>query len=97
MEEVDDQVYHCVHNGKDQYQKNTLDPVWPEITKEVRDLCDGGDVCKSFLINVQDYDFECPKDDFLGFCVASIIDLIKANLRKEGISLQPGKAGHKWG
>jgi hypothetical protein len=33
----------------------------------------------------------------MGYCVLSIFDLIKANLLKEGIPLQPGKAGHKWG
>jgi hypothetical protein len=97
MGEVNDKVYQCVHDGKKQYQRNTLDPVWPEITKNVRDLCDDGNIHKPFLINIWDYDFQCPNDDFMGFCVLSIFDLIKANLRREGIPLQPGKAGHKWG
>jgi hypothetical protein len=97
MGQVDDKLYRCVYNGKKQYQQNTLDPVWPEITLNVHDLCDGGNIHKPFLINVWDYDFECPNDDFMGFCVLSIFDLIKAYLRKEGIPLQPGTAGHKWG
>ena len=97
MGEVDDQLYLCVHDGKKQFQRNTLDPVWPPVTINARDLCDGGNVYKPFIINFWDYDFECPNDDFMGYCVLSIFDLIKANLRKEGIPLQPGKAGHKWG
>jgi hypothetical protein len=97
MGEVDDKNCLCVHNGKDQYQSNTLDPVWPEMRIQVRDLCDGGNLRKPFLINVWDYDFECPNDDFMGFCVVSILDLIKGHVRMEAIPLQPGKAGHKWG
>lgn len=97
MGEVDPKLYLCVHNGKKQYQRNTLDPVWPEMTLRVRDLCDGGNLHNPFIINFWDNDFECPRDDFMGFCVLSILDLVKANLAQEGIPLQPGKAGHKWG
>jgi hypothetical protein len=97
MGQVDDDLFRCVYNGKEQYQRNTLDPVWPEMTVNVQDLCDDGKIYKPFLINVWDYDYECPNDDFMGFCVLSILDMIKAYLRKEGIPLQPGKAGHKWG
>ena len=97
MGEVDDKNHLCVHYGKKQAQQNTLDPVWPELTIPVRSLCDNGNVYNPFLINIWDYDFECPNDDFMGFCVLTIFDLIKANLRQEGIPLQPGKAGHKWG
>ncbi len=97
MGQVDDKIYHCVHDGKKQYQRNTLDPVWPEMTMKVQDLCDDGNIYKPLLINVWDYDFECPNDDFMGFCVLSIFDMIKAYLRQEEIPLQPGMAGHKWG
>jgi hypothetical protein len=97
MGEVDNEKYQCVHDGKKEYPRNTLDPVWPLITKKVRNLCDDGNIYEPFLINIWDYDFECPNDDFMGFCVLSIFDLIRANLRREGIPLQPGKVGHKWG
>jgi hypothetical protein len=97
MGEVDEKVYQCIFDGKKQFQKNTLDPIWPELSLPARDLCDGGKLNFPFLINIWDYDLECPNDDFMGFCVVSILDLIKANLLKEGIPLQPGKAGHKWG
>jgi hypothetical protein len=97
MGEVDDKIYRCVYDGKKDHQRNTLDPVWPEMTQHVQGLSDNGNLCNPFLINVWDYDFECPNDDFMGFCFVSIFDLIKANLHKEGIRLQPGKDGHKWG
>jgi hypothetical protein len=33
----------------------------------------------------------------MGFCFMSIFDLFVSCLHKCAISLQPGKAGHKWG
>ena len=97
MGEFNERIYLCVHDGKKQFQKNTLDPIWPEVSKPALELSDGGVFDSPFIINIWDYDFECPNDDFMGFCVVSILDLIKANLLQEGIPLEPGKAGHKWG
>ncbi len=97
MGELDDRIYSLVHNGRKEAQQNTLDPVWPEVKLNARDLSHLGHLYNPFLINIWDYDFECPNDDFMGFCVVSIFDLIKAKFLQEGIPLQPGKAGHKWG
>ncbi len=62
-----------MHDGKFQYQSNTLNPVWPEMRIQVLDLCNDGNLHKPFLINVWDYDFECPNDDFMGFCGQNLI------------------------
>ncbi len=59
MGEVDDKVYRCIFDGKKQFQKNTPDPIWPEICLPARELCDGGKLKFPFLINIWDYDFEC--------------------------------------
>ena len=53
------------------------------MTKHARDLSESGNLCNPFLINVWDHDFECLNDDFMGFCVVSMIDLIKANLTEK--------------
>jgi hypothetical protein len=86
-----------VYNGKNQYQKNTLDPKWPTIIVPLYNLCDNCDFTKPIVIDIWDYDFECPHDDFMGFCHISIYEIFIAFLEKKTIPLQPGKEGHKWG
>jgi hypothetical protein len=86
-----------VYNGKKNYQKNNLNPEWPTIVAPLNKLCDGCDISKPIVIDIWDYDFECPNDDFMGFCLMSIFDLFLSCLQKCPIPLQPGMAGHKWG
>jgi hypothetical protein len=93
----DDNESNWVYNGKKFYQKNNLNPEWPTIVAPLSKLCDNCDISKPILIDIWDYDFECPHDDFMGFCLISIFDLFVSCLRKCAIPLQPGKAGHKWG
>jgi hypothetical protein len=93
----DDNESHWVYNGKKHYQKNNLNPEWPTIVAPLSKLCDLGDISKPILIEIWDYDFECPHDDFMGFALISIFDLFVSCIRKCAIPLQPGKAGHKWG
>jgi hypothetical protein len=85
-----------VYNGKEHFQKNNLDPKWPVIVVPLIKLCDGCKITKTIVIDIWDYDFECP-DDFMGFCVLSIFDLFVSFLEKRAIPLQPGKKGHKCG
>ncbi len=86
-----------VYNGKKNYQKNNLNPEWPTIVAPLKMLCDGCDISKPIVIDIWDYDFECPNDDFMGFCLMSIFDLFLSYHQKCAIPLQPGMAGHKWG
>ncbi len=92
----DDNETNWVYNGKKYYQKNNLNPEWPTIVAPLRNLCDSCDITKPIVIDIWDYDFECPNDDFMGFCMMSIFDLFASCLRKCAIPLQPGKAGHTW-
>jgi hypothetical protein len=85
-----------VYNGKEQFQKNNLNPKWPIIIVPLIKLCDGCEITKNIVIDIWDYDFECP-DDFMGFCMLSIFDLFICFLENRAIPLQPGKKGHKWG
>jgi hypothetical protein len=86
-----------VYNGKNNYQKNTLDPKWPTIVAPLDKLCDDCDFTKPIVIDIWDYDFGCPHDDFMGFCYLSIYDIFVSCLEKKAIPLQPGQDGHKWG
>ena len=88
-----------VYNGKNNHQRNTLNPDWPNIVVALNDLCDGprGHLMQPVVVDIWDYDFECPHDDFMGFCLPSIFDLFVARLRNTPIPLLPGKAGHSWG
>ena len=56
-----------VYDGKANHQKNTLEPDWPEIVVPLDRLCDDSDLTKPIVIDIWDYDFECPHDDFMGF------------------------------
>jgi hypothetical protein len=93
----DDNDSHWVYNGKKHHQKNNLNPEWPTIVAPLSKLCDLCDISKPILIDIWDYDFECPHDDFMGFALISIFDLCVSCIRKCAIPLQPGKEGHKWG
>jgi hypothetical protein len=86
-----------IYNGKNNYQSNTLDPKWPIIIAPLNELCDNSDFTKPIVIDIWDYDFECPNDDFMGFCHISIFEIFVAFLEKKAIPLQPGQDGHKWG
>jgi hypothetical protein len=68
----------------------------PTVIVPLSKLCEGYDVTKSVVVEIWDYDFECPHDFFMGFCYVSIYDMFVACLRKSPISLQPGQAGHPW-
>ena len=86
-----------VYDGKANHQKNTLEPDWPEIVVPLDRLCDDSDLTKPIVIDIWDYDFECPHDDFMGFVMLPIVDLFVSRLKNHPIPLQPGQAGHSWG
>ncbi len=44
-----------------------------------------------------DYDTGCLNNDFMGYALISIYEMIEKYLKKESIPLLPGKPGHKWG
>ena len=86
-----------VYNGKSHYQKNTLNPEWKQVVVPLDKLCDDCDPTKQIVIDIWDYDFECPHDDFMGFVMVSIFDLFVSRLQNQPIPLKPGREGHTWG